>query len=58
MAHLGGQIYNSIKEAIKYSTGDYGLISTYQDAKGKLWYFLNGKPVVSIEAPKKEESNL
>jgi len=58
MAHLGGQIYDSIKDAIKYSSGDYGLIATYQDADLKLWYFVNGKPIISIKAPKKEESNL
>jgi len=53
MAHLGGQIYTSIKEAIKYSSGDWGVISTYQDADGKLWYFIDGKPTMSISAPKK-----
>ena len=54
MAHLGGQVYTSIKEAVKYSSGDFGCIATYQDANLKLWYFVNGKPIVSIEAPKKE----
>ena len=54
MAHLGGQIYTSIKEAVKYSSGEFGLIATYQDADGKLFFFINGRPTISIEAPKKE----
>jgi hypothetical protein len=58
MAHLGGQIYDSIKDAVKYSSGEFGLIATYKDANGKLFYFINGKPVVSIEAPTKTKSNL
>ncbi|MGO4819515.1 hypothetical protein [Flavobacterium sp. W22_SRS_FP1] len=53
MAHLGGQIYDSIKDAVKYSSGEFGLIATYKDANGKLFYFINGKPVISIKAPKK-----
>ena len=53
MAHLGGQIYTSIKEAIRFSSGEFGLIATYQDADLKLWYFVNGKPIISIKAPKK-----
>ena len=53
MAHLGGQIYTSIKEAITFSSGDFGVISTFQDADLKLWYFVNGKPIISIKAPKK-----
>ncbi len=53
MAALGGTVYKTIKEAIKYSSGEFGLIATYEDANGKLFYFLNGKPVVSIAAPKK-----
>lgn len=53
MAHLGGEIYTTIKEAIKYSSGEFGLIATYQDADGKLFYFVNGKPIVSIKASKK-----
>lgn len=53
MAHLGGEIYTTIKEAIKYSSGEFGLIATYQDADGKLFYFVNGKPIVSIKAEKK-----
>lgn len=48
MAHIGGTVYKTIKEAIKYSSGEFGLIATYEDANGKLFYFLNGKPVVSI----------
>jgi hypothetical protein len=53
MAHLGGQTYNTIKDAIKFSTGEFGLIATYEDAEGKLWYFINGKPTMSITSPKK-----
>jgi hypothetical protein len=53
MAHIGGQIYTTIKEAVKFSSGDFGLISCYQDVNGKLFYFVNGIPVVSIDAPKK-----
>ena len=58
MAHPGGKIYYTIKEAIKYSSGEFGLIATYEDANGKLYYFINGKPTMSIESPKKTESNL
>jgi hypothetical protein len=35
MAHIGGEVYTTIKEAIKYSSGDYGLISHFEDAEGK-----------------------
>ena len=52
--HLGGEIYTSIKEAIKMSTEPFGLIATYQDENGKLWWFINGRPVMSIAGPKKE----
>ena len=55
MAHLGGQVYDTIKDAVKYSSGDWGVIATYQDAlTGKLFYFINGRPVMSIAGPKKE----
>ena len=54
MAHLGGQIYTTIKESIKMSTEPFGLIATYQDATGKLFYFISGRPVMSIASPKKE----
>ena len=54
MAHLGGQVYDTIKDAVKYSSGDWGVIATYQDAAGKLFYFINGRPVMSIAGPKKE----
>jgi|TARA_R110000782_G_scaffold10766_2_gene33367 hypothetical protein len=54
MAHLGGQIYTSIKEAIINSTGERGLISTYQAADGELIFFINGKPTMTIKAPKKD----
>ena len=53
MAHIGGQVYKTIKEAIKYSTGEYGLISCYEDANGKLYYFINGLCKATIDAPKK-----
>lgn len=58
MAHPGGKIYFSIKEAIKYSTGEYGLISTYEGPDGKLYYFINGLCKMTIKAPKRNESNL
>ena len=58
MAVLGGIIYKTIKQAIKMSTGEFGCISCYEDASGKLWYFVNGKVMITIKAPKKEESNL
>jgi hypothetical protein len=53
MAHIGGQVYTTIKEAIKYSSGEYGLISCYEDANGKLYYFINGLCKATIDAPKK-----
>ena len=58
MAHIGGIPRKTIKDAIKYSTGEYGLISSYEDANGKIYYFINGLCKATIEAPKKEESNL
>lgn len=53
MAVIGGTIYKTIKEAVRYSSGEFGLIACYEDAEKKLYYFINGKPVVSIKAPKK-----
>ena len=53
MAHIGGQVYTTIKEAIKYSTGEYGLISCYEAPDKKLYYFINGLCKATIEAPKK-----
>ena len=47
MAHLGGEVYTTVKEAIKYSSGDYGLIATFEDAEGNLYWFVNGKPVAT-----------
>jgi hypothetical protein len=58
MAHPGGKIYYTIKEAIKYSSGEFGLIATYEDANGILYYFINGKAVMKFDKPKKTESNL
>jgi hypothetical protein len=55
MAFLENSTYSTIKEAIKYSTGDYGLIAVYQAPDGKLTYFINGVPSMCIEAPKKED---
>jgi hypothetical protein len=54
MAHLGGQIYTSVREAIIQSTHPNGLISTYQAKDGTLHWFVNGIPTVSIAAPKKD----
>jgi hypothetical protein len=51
MAQVGGMIYKTIKDAIKYSSGEYGLISCYEDANGKLYYFINGLCKVTIAAP-------
>ena len=53
MAHIGGTTYKTIKDAILNSTGEYGLISCYEDANGKLYYFINGLCKVTIAAPKK-----
>ena len=53
MAHLGGQIYTTIKDAIIQSTEPNGLIATYQAADGSLVYFINGKPCMQIKAPNK-----
>jgi hypothetical protein len=54
MAHPGGKIYYTIKEAIKYSTGEFGCISVYENADGKLYYFVNGIVMMTINAPKKD----
>lgn len=53
MAHIGGMTHKNIKDAIKYSTGEYGCIATYEDAKGKLWYFINGICKATTDAPTK-----
>jgi hypothetical protein len=53
MAHIGGQVYTSIKEAIKNSSGDFGLVSTYLAPDGAYHYFINGVPKITIAAPKK-----
>jgi hypothetical protein len=47
MAHLGGEVYTTVKEAIEKSTGDGGLIATFQDTEGNLYWFVNGKPVAT-----------
>ncbi len=54
MAHIGGTTYKTIKEAIKYSTGEFGCIATYEDANGKIYYFINGLCKATMEAPRKE----
>lgn len=54
MAHIGGTPHKTIKEAIKYSTGEFGCIATYEDANGKIYYFINGLCKATMEAPKKE----
>ena len=54
MAHLGGQVYDTIKDAVKYSSGDWGVIATYKNKEGEYFYFVNGRPIMKIEAPKKE----
>ena len=53
MAHIGGEVYTTIKESIKMSSQPYGLIATYLAPDGAYHYFINGKPVVSIASPKK-----
>ena len=58
MAHIGGTTYKTIKEAIKYSTGEFGCIAVYENPNGKLYYFINGLCKATIEAPKKTENNL
>ena len=58
MANIGGVSRKTIKEAIKYSTGEHGLISSWTDSNGKIYYFINGLCKMTIDAPKKTESNL
>jgi hypothetical protein len=53
-----GQIYYTVREAIFYSTGDNGVLAIFEDENGKLWWFLNGKPSITIASPKKTKSNL
>jgi len=53
MAHIGGIPRKTIKDAIKYSTGEYGLISSWTDSNGKIYYFINGLCKMTIDAPKK-----
>jgi hypothetical protein len=52
MAFLENSTYNTIKEAIFYSTGNNGLIAVYKDAKGSLTYFINGKPTMKFNSKK------
>lgn len=54
MANVGGIPRKTIKEAILYSTGNNGLISSWQDANGKTYYFINGLLKATIDAPKKK----
>jgi hypothetical protein len=58
MAHLGGEVYTTIKESIKMSSEPYGVIATYLAPDGAYHYFLNGVPKITISAPKKTKSNL
>jgi hypothetical protein len=53
MAFLENSTYDTIKEAIFYSTGDNGVIAVYKDKNNRLTYFINGIPKISISAPKK-----
>lgn len=53
MAQIGGIPRKTIKDAIKYSTSEHGLISSYEDANGKIYWFINGLLKATIEAPKK-----
>jgi len=49
MALFENSRYNTIKEAIKYSTGEYGLIAVYVNPKtNEEVYFINGKPFLSF----------
>tara|TARA_R110000782_G_scaffold41855_2_gene95614 strand:+ start:629 stop:793 length:165 start_codon:yes stop_codon:yes gene_type:complete len=54
MAHLGKTVYFTIKDAIIQSTHPFGLIATYQDKNGVLYWFVNGRPSMSIGKPKKD----
>jgi hypothetical protein len=55
MAFLENSTYSTIIESIFYCTGNNGLIAVYEAPDGKLVYFINGIPTMSIEAPKKED---
>ena len=51
MAFLENNTYSTIKEAIKYSTGEWGLIAVYVNPKTKLpTYFINGKPALTFKS--------
>lgn len=54
MAFLENNTYSTIKECVFYSTGNNGVIAVYSAPDGKLTYFINGVPTMSIAAPKKE----
>lgn len=54
MAHIGNEVYTTIKESIIMSSEPHGLIATYLAPDGAYHYFINGKPVVKINAPKKK----
>jgi len=47
MAIFENTRFYTIKEAVKYSTGSYGVIAVYIDKKGKEYFFINGKPSLS-----------
>jgi hypothetical protein len=48
MAFLENNKYSTIKEAIKFSTGEYGLIAVYVEPKTKKeYFFIGGRPAMS-----------
>jgi hypothetical protein len=49
MTFLENSTYNTIKEAIYFSTGSNGLIAVYKDKEGNLIYFINGKPSMKFK---------
>lgn len=49
MALFENNRYYTIKEAVKYSTGEYGLIAVYINKQGKETYFINGKPILKFK---------
>jgi hypothetical protein len=51
MAFLENNTYTTIKEAIKYSSGEYGCIAVYlKDANSLPVYFINGRPFLSFKS--------
>jgi hypothetical protein len=47
MAMFKNSRFYSIKEAVKYSTGEFGVIAVYIDKQGKEYFFINGRPAMS-----------